>query len=79
VNKEWIDAAKTLGTDPLSSVICPECRKSCLQVMDVDCQHNAIEFERYLTCDACKAQTVMRMKKQGGHRAAESKPGSETD
>jgi transposase-like protein len=61
---KWIEAAKTLASDPLARVKCPRCEQDYLVVFDVAEKTRGAMIERYLVCPNCKASNVMRMERK---------------
>ena len=63
-SEAWIEAAERLAIDPSERIPCPACGKGILKVRDVPWQKDPTYFERYLYCENCKSQNVMRMRRQ---------------
>lgn len=55
--QKWIEAAKILSVDPYASVLCPECGKKPLRVLDAK---SGDLLERWLQCPACLAKNTIR-------------------
>ena len=61
LSRDWIESAKILGADPTREVLCPQCGERPLKVTDSAVYDSTGVFERYLTCENCGAENVMRM------------------
>lgn len=57
----WLEAGKILSKTPTANVPCPTCEKANLTVRDERWSQDPSYFERYLTCPACGASSVIRM------------------
>lgn len=58
---KWIEAGKSIATDPTIKVLCPVCQKTYLQVMDISNENNPSEIERQMLCNKCGAFNALRL------------------
>ena len=62
-SETWVEAAERLGVDPSEKISCPSCGEGILQVRDVPWDKDPTYFERYLYCEKCGSQNVMRIRR----------------
>lgn len=59
----WIEAGKSIATDPSIKILCPVCQKVYLKVRDIPNENNPSEVERQMLCDKCGAFNALRLTK----------------
>ena len=64
--QKWIQAGILISKDFNASVRCPKCDRAILEVHDVPYEPDPKVFERYMTCHACGARNILRMKRDAG-------------
>lgn len=65
IEQKWIEAVSILITNSSEKVLCPFCKKACLNVMDIflDDDNPQKGIERYIICENCKRQEAVLLKK----------------
>jgi predicted RNA-binding Zn-ribbon protein involved in translation (DUF1610 family) len=55
--KKWLEAGKTLAVNPYASVLCPDCGKASLKVLDA---RSGDLLERWMQCPVCLSKNTIR-------------------
>ncbi|MFK8301722.1 hypothetical protein ACI75Y_02315 [Capnocytophaga stomatis] len=63
--KKWVEAASKLSENPSEKVLCPDCEKAFLNVVDVFLENNEPQkgIERYILCENCKKNEAILLRK----------------
>jgi len=60
-SKLWLEAGKLFSVDTKLNVLCPECKLSNLESMDILIENNSQVMERMIYCPKCEAKNFIRM------------------
>lgn len=78
VTSKWIEAGRLLSENPDAKVTCPNCERAILEVHDILFEQDPTVFERYMTCHACGARNVLRIKKNTDETKPKESPPSQS-